>query len=269
MMEETTKDLEGVVFSHEEVADGFRFLQIRIDGHLPCARPGQFVQIRPSRTTTTPFLRMPLSVSHVDRVGSTFGVLYDVVGPKTRALSDMNEGDRIDCLGPLGNPFPDVPDDARPVLVGGGIGVPPLLHLGTHLRSTGMDPILIVGARTAGKHLPLELLSPASEHVRLATDDGSLGHHGFVTDLLAQALKEEDKPVVYTCGPHPMMAAGAAATESADVRCYSSLEEYMACGFGVCVGCVVERRTQANSPYDQFTRVCVDGPVYDATEIVW
>ena len=276
------QDVDGIVVSHEEVADDFRHLKIKIEGAFVDAKPGQFVQLLPGRATSWPLLRIPLSISHIDLTASTFSVLYEIVGSKSEALSRLRISDPVSCLGPLGHPFPPPPVGARPLLVGGGIGVPPLIHLGAHLRSGGLSPILIVGARHAGKHLPPKLLSPATSDLRQATDDGTLGHHGFVTDLLAVALKElavalkedvastaTDQPVIYTCGPHPMMAAVARAAEEAGVLCYASLEEYMACGFGVCVGCVVERSTTPTSAYEQFTRVCVDGPVYDAREILW
>ena len=269
------QDVDGIVVSHEEVADDFRHLEIKIEGAFVDAKPGQFVQLLPGRATSSPLLRIPLSISHIDLTASTFSVLYEIVGSKSEALSRLRISDPVSCLGPLGHPFPPPPVGARPLLVGGGIGVPPLIHLGAHLRSGGLSPILIVGARHAGKHLPPKLLSPATSDLRQATDDGTLGHHGFVTDLLAVALKEDvastatDHPVIYTCGPHPMMAAVARAAEEAGGLCYASLEEYMACGFGVCVGCVVERSTTPTSAYEQFTRVCVDGPVYDAREILW
>ena len=269
------QDVDGIVVSHEEVADDFRHLEIKIEGAFVNAKPGQFVQLLPGRATSSPLLRIPLSISHIDLTASTFSVLYEIVGSKSESLSRLHISDPVSCLGPLGHPFPPPPVGARPLLVGGGIGVPPLIHLGAHLRSGGLSPILIVGARHAGKHLPPKLLSPATSDLRQATDDGSLGHHGFVTDLLAVALKEAvastatGQPVIYTCGPHPMMAAVARAAEEAGVLCYASLEEYMACGFGVCVGCVVERSTTPTSAYEQFTRVCVDGPVYDAREILW
>mgnify|MGYP003736163823 FL=1 len=262
-------DAEGVIVSHEEVADDFRYLQIEGAGSICRAQPGQFVQLLPVGATSTPLLRIPLSISDVDEQTARFGVLYDIVGPKTQALSRLRVGERVSCLGPLGHPFPQPPPEARPLLVGGGIGVPPLIHLGNCLQRQGLSPVLIVGARHRGKHLPESLLATASNDIRQATDDGSLGHHGFVTDLLETAIPEQGTWVVYTCGPHPMMAAVAAACDRAGIRCYASLEEYMACGIGVCVGCVVELAAPATSPYGQFTRVCVDGPVDDAREIVW
>ncbi len=263
------QDVDGIVVSHEGVADQFRRLEIELGGSIPRAKPGQFVQLQPTDLASGALLRIPLSISHVDGEASRFSVLYEIVGPKSLALSRLAVGDSVSCLGPLGHPFPDPPPGARVLLVGGGIGVPPLIHLGVHLRQVDLSPILIVGARHAGKHLPQSLLLPATSDLRQATDDGTLGHHGFVTDLLAEALADGPDQVIYTCGPHPMMAAVAKAAKKARILCYASLEEYMACGFGVCVGCVVERSSSAVPAYEKFSRVCVDGPVYDAEEIVW
>lgn len=262
-------DVSGRIVTHDEVAEGFRYLQIEGAESIARAQPGQFVQLLPETATSAPFLRIPLSISDVDADAGRFGVLFDIVGPKSEALSRLAVGDEILCLGPLGHPFPHPPRERRPLLVGGGIGVPPLLHLGKSLQQDSLAPVLIVGARHAGKHLPQDLLASASGDVRQATDDGSLGHHGFVTDLLQAAISEGDSWVIYTCGPQPMMAAVAAACEQAGLQCYASLEEYMACGYGVCVGCVVERAVTPDSPYEQYSRVCVDGPVYDSREIVW
>lgn len=263
-------DTTAIVASTTEVADSF--FQTRLQVPELLVEPGQFVQLRPRpRDGSHPFLRMPLSVSVVDRSAGYVDVLYETVGPKTKALQRLAEGDEVGFLGPLGNSFPTPQEGTTPILVGGGIGVPPLIYFGTTLRTAGVRPILVVGARTGGKHLPDALLDPASTDVRRATDDGRLGHKGFVTELLQKALHECEAPVVYTCGPHGMMAAVARICAASEAPCYASLEEYMACGFGVCVGCVVERADKQNqpSPYGHYARVCVDGPVFDAKEIAW
>ena len=154
--------------------------------------------------------------------------------------------------------------------------MPPLLFLG-HILSNGdhnTSVDLLVGARTAAKHLSMDHLRSAASSVAIATDDGSAGHAGLITELLEQRLAAvaADEVVVYTCGPHPMMRAVASiCARSGEVACFASLEEYMACGYGVCVGCVVE--TQApdrdRSEYERYSRICVDGPVYDAAQIIW
>ncbi|HJP32969.1 MAG TPA: dihydroorotate dehydrogenase electron transfer subunit [Candidatus Latescibacteria bacterium] len=249
------------------------FFQTRLLVPEVTVEPGQFVQLRPRpRQGLYPFLRVPLSVSAVDAEGGLIDVLYELVGPKTGALRALGVGDEVGFLGPLGKPFPVPSAGTTPILVGGGIGVPPLIYFGTCLRAADRDPILVVGARSSDKHLPDGLLEPASSQIRRATDDGSLGHNGLVTDLLEQALGASlTAPVVYTCGPHGMMAAVARLCARRDVPCFASLEAYMACGIGVCVGCVVERADKDSQPSadGHYARVCVDGPVFDAQEIVW
>ena len=254
-----------------EVAAGFFLTRLEVQEAALETRPGQFLQLRPRPADGfSPYLRTPLSVAAVDRAGGTVDVIYDLIGPKTRALSRWPADGTIGCLGPLGNSFPEPGREETAVLVGGGIGLPPLLFLGRQLREGGLTPSLLAGARSAARHLPDDLLRPSARTFLRATDDGTLGHRGPVTDLLLQCLDASGpRPRVYTCGPHPMMAAVARLCEERGVVCHASLEEYMACGFGVCVGCVVGRAEKGLDPYHRYTRVCVDGPVYDARTIEW
>ena len=265
MLDERTE-----VCFNREVAEDFYLLQLQAPSIAAAARPGQFVEVRVSRRIS-PFLRVPLSVCQIDADSGTIDVLYEDMGPKTHALSQAKAGDVLDCIGPLGQGFRAPLAGTRPVLVGGGIGVPPLVFLGARLRAGGADPVLVVGARSAAKHLPDDLLGPAAATLLRATDDGSLAHQGLVTDLLAPLLAEGGVEV-FTCGPHGMMAAVAGLCRQAQVPCQASLEEYMACGFGVCVGCVVEiepAEGQEQSPYERYRRICLDGPVFDAHRVNW
>jgi dihydroorotate dehydrogenase electron transfer subunit len=222
-----------------------------------------------------PLLRIPLSVAAVDEAAGIIDVIYEAVGPKTRVLSRLSMADSVACLGPLGNSFPAPRPQQQVVLVGGGVGLPPLLFFAKALTIGGHEPgvDLLVGARTASKHLSMDRLQSAASSVAIATDDGSAGHAGLVTDLLEQRLAaaEVAEVIVYTCGPHPMMRAVASICAGAGVPCFASLEEYMACGYGVCVGCVVETHApdRDRSEYERYSRICVDGPVYDAAQIVW
>ena len=257
-------DFEALVESNDEVAADFYHLRLYHPEVASRVAPGQFVQLQASEGVT-PFLRVPLSVSAADSRTGSIEVLFEDMGPKTSLLSRARGGDLLRCLGPLGVGFPKPPGAA--VLLGGGIGVPPLLFLGGRLRPRH-HVRLLVGAREAAKLLPDGLLSGAASEPRVATDDGSAGHKGFATDLLAEELDSFPDATVYTCGPPAMMAAVAGICRARGVACYASLEEYMACGFGVCVGCVIPTVEWA-SPYHRFSRVCVDGPVYDVREIAW
>ncbi len=255
-----------------EVAAGFFLTRLEIPEAALGIGPGQFLQLQPRPADVfSPYLRIPMSVAGVDEADGTVDVLYDRIGPKTRALARLTRGETLGCLGPLGHPFPEPGGGETAVLVGGGIGLPPLLFLGRRLGAQGHDVRLLAGARSADRHLPDDLLRPAARTFLRATDDGTRGHPGRVTDLLLQSLDVSGPRLrVYTCGPHGMMAAVARLCADRGVPCYASLEEYMACGFGVCVGCVVGRRGEGRlDPYHRYSRVCIDGPVYDARTIEW
>ena len=262
-------DEQARLLSNREVAADFYLARLNAPYIAAQIEPGQFVNIEVS-AGIAPLLRVPLSVSGVDREAGMIEVLYEEVGPKTRALSQLGPDAILPTLGPLGKGFVPPPEGTRVALVGGGIGVPPLLYWGLELRQRAHQTALLVGARTAGKHLPSELLAPAADIVRLATDDGSLGHAGLVTDLLQHELDEKEPCAVYCCGPRGMMQAVAAMCLEAQVPCQVSLEEYMACGIGICVGCAVELETaKGDTDYGRYARICVDGPAFDARQIKW
>ena len=243
-------------------------------GHAAQALPGQFLQLC-VRKDVSPLLRLPLSVCAADPATSTVDVMYEDVGPKTHILSRLPAGSPVACMGPLGNTFPS-PASAV-LLVGGGIGLPPLLYFGSRVlsRDPRAEVSLLAGARTAARHLPDAVMGRSASRYRRATDDGTSGHEGPVTDLLKEDLAGGAAVTVCTCGPAGMMAAVATICRDRQVPCLASLEAYMACGFGVCVGCVVERTEEAATPgqdytpYTRYSRVCVDGPVYDSSQIQW
>lgn len=262
-------DEQARLLTNREVAAGFYLARLNAPYIAARVAPGQFVNIAVA-AGVAPLLRVPLSVSGVERVAGIIEVLYEAVGPKTRALSQLGPDATLPTLGPLGQGFAPPPAGADVALVGGGIGVPPLLYWGAQLRQREHRTVLLVGARTANKHLPRELLAPAADVVRCATDDGSLGHPGFVTDLLQHELAKKRPDAVYCCGPHGMMQATAAICLAAQVACQVSLEEYMACGIGICVGCAVElATTKGDTDYGRYARICVDGPAFDARQIKW
>ena len=259
------------LLAKEEVAQDFFWTRFKAPGIAAEGIPGQFVEIQVGEGET-PFLRLPLSICAVDRQAGSCDLLFEAVGPKTEALKGMGIGDETACLGPLGRGFQAPPGGRTALLVGGGIGIPPLLFWGEVLRAEGFRTTLLAGARTANKHLPDSLLTVDAQKVRRATDDGSMGHAGLVTDLLAEELEGKDEYAVFTCGPHGMMAAVAALCAEREVDCQVSLEEYMACGIGICVGCVVEvipEMGEGGSDYERYRRVCVDGPVFDARRVRW
>jgi dihydroorotate dehydrogenase electron transfer subunit len=236
-------------------------------------RPGQFVMIRPApEGTSDPLLGRPLALYDVACDPASrpvaFDVVYLIVGRGTAALSLRRPGERLAVWGPLGNGFG--PPPAGPVVfVAGGIGQTPFLALGRSWQGSSPSSItLLYGVRTAALLAGVDDFRRAGIEVELATDDGTAGHHGFVTELLARRLERGDRPAkVVGCGPPLMLAALAKLVETHHIPCDVSLENHMACGFGACFSCVAPIR-QADGSVD-LRRVCVEGPVVPADRVDW
>jgi dihydroorotate dehydrogenase electron transfer subunit len=246
-------------------------------------RPGQFVMIRPGpEGATDPLLGRALALYDVvcDSTGapSAFDVVYLVVGRGTAALSRRQPGERLEVWGPLGNGFGPSPGGSA-IFVAGGIGQTPFLALGRSWLeggSTGKAEAnrcktsltMLYGVRTAALFAGVDDFRRAGIEVELATDDGSAGHHGFVTELLARRLANGDRPAkVVGCGPPPMLAALAKLVAIYRITCEVSLESHMACGFGACFSCVAPMRQDDGSV--DLRRVCVEGPVVSADRVDW
>ncbi len=227
------------------------------------ARPAQFVQVL-TDDAGAPYLRRPFSFLRVDRDAGWFEIYYDVIGPGTIRLKQATPGDTFGILGPLGRPF--VPPDGHLLLIAGGVGIVPLAFLAWEHPRQLSTMTLLIGANTASRLPDLDGLLPTELCRHLATDDGTTGHAGFVTDLIETNTTPET--TLLTCGPHPMMARVAHIAADLTRPCFASLENHMACGFGACVGCVVEQRRPEREE-ERYKRVCLDGPVVDAHEIVW
>jgi NAD(P)H-flavin reductase len=234
------------------------YIVLRVaDPHGPVPEPGQFAMLAAVEhwgggEDERPFLPRAFSVARFADGEAHF--LLEDVGPGTQRLTEMEPGDALWALGPLGRGFDAPTDGRRALLVGGGVGIAPLAILQDTLaeRATAL-----LGFRDRARAEGAALLSGA----RVATDDGSVGHHGLVTELLADELARDPLAVVYACGPAPMLESVRALCERTSVPAQLALEAGMACGFGACFGCVVPRRGGG------YLRVCVDGPVIDAAEL--
>jgi dihydroorotate dehydrogenase electron transfer subunit len=223
------------------------------DPEGPSPDPGQFYMLTAAErwgggADERPFLPRAFSVmrAHEDQ---TLDFLLEDVGPGTNRLAELQPGDGLLLLGPLGHGFEPPRDGRRPVLVGGGVGIAPLAIWGDALG----EPLTLLGFRDSG-HAAGAALIP---HARIATDDGSVGHHGLVTDLLGAELDDAE---VYACGPPPMLDAVAAICREHGVPGQLAMESGMACGYGACFGCVVPTRRG-------YVRLCVDGPVIHTDEL--
>lgn len=211
--------------------------------------PGQFIDLRVPGFT----LRRPISVCDWD--GETVTIVYKVVGAGTAELERMSPGERLDALVGLGNGFDTARSGRRPLLVGGGVGTPPLYALCRALWEEGKKPVVVLGFRTAGEILLSEEFAALGAEVHITTEDGSAGRKGFVTAV----MPELDYTYLYACGPIPMLRAvdGAAKTGG-----QLSFEERMGCGFGVCMGCSWMTKNGSK-------RICADGPVLEREELIW
>ncbi len=228
------------------------------DGPLP--DPGQFAMLAAAERwgggeDERPYLARAFSVARV-RDGEAHYLLEDV-GPGTRRLCELAPGEGVLALGPLGHGFSPPRERRRALLVGGGVGIAPLAILQDTLMADGSPSTVLLGFRDAAHAAGAALLSDAI----LATDDGSAGHAGLVTELLAGELRRDRDAVVYACGPAPMLEAVRALCVSRETPAQLALEAGMACGFGACYGCVVRVRGGG------YLRVCVDGPVFEACEL--
>lgn len=252
------------ITAQQEVATDHRRMVLRAPDIAACTSPGQFCMIE-VREGYSPYLRRPMSIERIFADG--ISILYKIAGEGTRMLAGLHAGAFVSVQGPLGNVFPLHEKEKRAVLVAGGIGVAPLLGLAEAIiAKTGRAPEVILAARTERLLLCEKEFSQMGCAVSLATDDGTAGFKGFAADCLRH-FELDSNTLVYTCGPTVMMRSVHEVCVEAGTRCYASLEAKMACGDGVCMGCVVE--TNAENEFGRMARVCREGPVFDTAEICW
>lgn len=254
------------VLSNRASAPGHFVLEIASARIARAARPGQFVQILVDGRTE-PLLPRPFSF--LDVTAKSFRILYQVVGKGTSILAQKKKGDRLTVLGPLGNGFRvlDKKSAARVLLVGGGVGIPPLYHFAKDAGVRAARIEVFLGARSkALLHCEKEFRALGIK-LALATDDGSRGKKGFVTELLDDALALGSDPktdlIIYACGPTPMLKAVSALAAKYGVNCQVSVEEPMPCGFGACLGCAIKVKG------GRYAMACCEGPVFDSRDILW
>jgi dihydroorotate dehydrogenase electron transfer subunit len=228
------------------------------------AHPGQFVGVYPAGKAT--LLPRPISICEVDRDRSAIRLVYRVVGQGTAEFTLYQPGDYISILGVLGNGFPlDKAEGKRVLLMGGGIGVPPLLETSKRLKESGKTAALtcVMGYRNEQTFLGDEF-SKVCDLV-VATEDGSVGTKGNVIDAINENALEAD--VIFACGPMPMLRAIKAYASDKGIKAYLSLEERMACGVGACLGCICKTKSVDEHSQVKNARICTDGPVFDADDL--
>lgn len=276
---------EAEILAHDHYAGDQHLLRLAAPGIAQSARAGSFVHLTCHASKP---LRRPISIMRVDPGEGWIELLYKAFGDGTRLLATRQVGERLSTLGPIGQPFRISAERRRPLLIGGGVGIPPMVFVADQLRRLGgFDPLILMGSEVPfpfrarpsrylvpgmpeGVTAAMPLLEDWGFASRLCSLQGYAGcHEGYVTDLARcwlEALDEEQRAEVelFACGPHPMLEAVAEVARAFGLPCQVSMEEFMACGVGGCAGCTIEVQTETGPA---MKRVCVDGPVFDAATV--
>lgn len=264
------KVIDATVAGNRKIAPDHFIMDLESPGIAGAARPGQFINLRVAdRRTTDPLLSIPLGIHRIHRKG--ISLLYKVVGEGTDLLSGKRKKDNVRILGPLGNGFdiePVLKDKERvAILVGGGHGAAPLYALAEQLIRKKVKVEVFLGSSTKDHVVCAKEFDHLGAKVYISTEDGTLGYKGYITCLLQKHLERNTKyeilnTSIYACGPKPMLAALADTCRRHSIEAQVSVDEYMGCGIGVCLGCAI--MTKKGYKY-----ICKDGPVFDAQEIEW
>lgn len=264
------------VISNTEVSQGYFRMRMTAPPAILGASAGQFVMVRVNKAID-PLLRRPFGIYDMGSFATPFTdsgrqtfleILYKVVGRGTGMLSDLHQGDSLEIIAPLGNGFEHGEEGEEKVLVGGGVGLAPLYLLAKELVKSHKVR-LFAGGRSKEDVLCITEFERLGVETYVATDDGTLGAQGLVTQVMMKHLASGDIPKrLFACGPFPMLRAVAGIAEEMQVSCQVSLEAYMACGMGACLGCVVKGVNHSAETPD-FRCVCKDGPVFDSVELSW
>lgn len=229
------------------------------------AKPGNFIEIRVN-DSIEPFLRRPISIYNMDKENGILEFIFQVKGKGTEILSKRNEGELIDIVGPLGYGTFKYSDYNNIAIIGGGIGIFPLYELAKNAKNDNKNVSIYLGFRNKDLVMLEKEFDNVSNNLVITTDDGTYGQKGFAIDFLKKDLENNKIDCIYACGPLPMLRAVRALAMEQDIPCQISLEERMACGLGVCLGCAVKT---AKSPADapEYWHVCKGGPVFQAKDV--
>lgn len=239
------------------IAKGTFDITIKCPDIASVTKAGQFAQVSAEGF----FLRRPISICDIDKAAGTIRLVFEVRGKGTDKISELNVGDLIDIIAPLGNGFKVLGGDKKAICIGGGIGTPPMVGIA---KEYGKNATVISGFRSANAVILQDDFKGFGCNTILCTDDGTAGIHGFVTDALKDKLAQDKPDIIYACGPMPMLKAIVTMAEEYGIETQVSLEQRMACGVGACLVCVC--RTVKDGK-EIFSHVCKDGPVFDGKEV--
>lgn len=228
------------------------------------ALAGQFIMVKISNSTD-PLLRRPISFHKIDPIKGTIDILFRVIGKGTRLLSEVTPGEDLDIIGPLGNGFTLDRTKDIALIIGGGAGIAPMLALAEVATRKDKSARVLIGANNINQVLCEDDFKLLGCDVIVATDDGTYGKKGLITNVLIEELGPKlssANAVIYACGPRPMLKALEGISAQYKIPCQVSLEEWMACGIGACFGCTVSTK-------NGYRKVCSDGPVFDIKELIW
>jgi dihydroorotate dehydrogenase electron transfer subunit len=259
------KQEKAIVLKHEEFQGGYRLLELSAPQVGPLVGPGQFLHLLIPRLNEA-VLRRPFSIYQADESG--VAVIYATVGKGTASMNFLKVGDEVDIIGPLGFGFPEPEEDRLPLLVAGGYGNAALYLQAKNSEQKG---VAFFGGRSAIDILCVEEFKALGWEVCIATDDGSLGTKGFVTQALQNWLNENPaEPVeIFACGPNAMLKAVGDMFVATEHPCWLSMDRNMACGVGACLTCVIKLKDAETAEGWKWGRCCKDGPVFNAKEILW
>lgn len=244
-----------IVSEKKFLNSSFFKLKLKSKKTLPEINPGQFVEVQVNSDSKV-LLRRPISINDVDSQTNEISLIIQTVGQGTKELAKINEGEKINLVYPLGNGFNI--EGENPLLVGGGVGIAPLLYLAKTFYAKGIKPKVLLGFRSQEQMIDLKEYEKYA-NVYISTQDGSVGSKGLVTE---NEIFTQSYDTIYTCGPTPMMKAISDYSLKNNIKCYASLENKMACGIGACL-CCVQNTTEGHKC------TCTEGPVFNVKDIIW
>ncbi|NLP46892.1 MAG: dihydroorotate dehydrogenase electron transfer subunit [Epulopiscium sp.] len=249
------------ILKNIEIAQNVYKMDLQVGEMVKKIQPGQFINLYCNQGQR--LLPRPISICQVDEKREILTIVYGVVGKGTREFAQYQSQDKVDIIGPLGNGYDELKKEQHSILIGGGLGVPPLVELAKRLSGNvevylgfRSDPFLV------------DTFKQYTNQVYVATDDGSYGYKGTVLDLLNQKKHVKEQAMIYSCGPKPMLKNIVKWAKEKQYPIQVSLEERMACGVGACVGCVCKIQNVETGEWE-YRRVCKDGPVFNGREVVW